>query len=285
MDTLVSVIIPAYGAESTIARAVESVLAQTYKNWEIIVISDDGTDYGELLKTLGITHSRMRFISTGGVGKGASYARNAGLDTASANVIALLDADDIFYPEKLERMTPLALRHGVCCCALHHTRYDDNGRHVLRTTGAAASDMLLTPDRYLEVHYSANSMLVFDRTQFPSRWLENLPVMEDLVFSMSAFEYLPAVYHLNEVLHEYAQSENSLCTSAESPARFIYAKECILEMLDAKTLGIIQPDAVQAFRSFVQVSLETEKEYAKALERNPSVTFTELLEQRLFPAQ
>ena len=94
-----SVIIPAYNAEQTIVRAIESVLAQTYKNYEIIVIDDASKDNTvSLLKT--------RYPSQVGLIKkvmnsGSSVSRNLGMDNASGDYVAFLDADDIWHKDKL----------------------------------------------------------------------------------------------------------------------------------------------------------------------------------------
>src|ERR1700688_4316856 len=108
MTPHISVIIPAFHAEGHISRAVKSLLAQTVGDFEAIIISDDGQDYLSILQAQGIADPRLRFVNTGGIGKGVSYARNAGLAVAAGDIIAMLDADDAFYPAKLERMAPLA---------------------------------------------------------------------------------------------------------------------------------------------------------------------------------
>ncbi len=61
----VSIMIPAYRAEGFLRRAIESVLAQTFARWELIVVADDGVDYGAVLRSQGVDDARIRFDSTG----------------------------------------------------------------------------------------------------------------------------------------------------------------------------------------------------------------------------
>ena len=109
----VSVIIPAFRAQGTIARAVASLLAQSFRDWEAVVVSDDGVDYRALLEAAGIVDSRLTFTGTGRVGSGAPAARNAGLRCAGMPLIAPLDADDRFEPDRLARLVPLAVAQGA----------------------------------------------------------------------------------------------------------------------------------------------------------------------------
>ena len=281
MNSLVSIITPAYRAESFIARAVQSVIAQTYTNWEMIIISDDGQDYNAILSGQGIDDKRLRFASTGQVGSGLSHARNVGLDVAAKPIIALLDADDAFYPRKLERMLPLARQHGFCCSAFDYVRYDEGGKTLIRSVGVTTKTGPLTPQQYGEVYYSGNAICVFDRKQFPIRWREDFPLAEDIVFVMDAFTHSNHIYHLNEVLHEYIYTENSLSTAKEASTRFVAAKKRILDLLDRGEMDFSTPDAVSAFRRFITLSMEAEYEYGKAMERGEAITFTEILERRL----
>jgi len=97
MKPLVSVIIPAYNAVAFISDAIESVLGQTYKNFEIIVIDDGSTDstprllskYKPTIKIFSINHS------------GPASARNVGIRNSSGKYIAFLDADDLWEKDKL----------------------------------------------------------------------------------------------------------------------------------------------------------------------------------------
>ena len=103
-DPLVSIVTSAYNAEKTIVYAVESVLTQTYQNFEYIIIDHGSTDRtGELLEKLSRKDPRVKIIrilkNTGCIGK----ALNLGLQQANGMYITFLDADDWFNPDHLEK--------------------------------------------------------------------------------------------------------------------------------------------------------------------------------------
>lgn len=97
MKHLVSVIIPTFNREKLVGRAIDSVMAQTYPRYELIVVDDGSTDdtpvllarYGNRIRVLRRAHG------------GVSAARNCGIRAASGELIALLDSDDYWLPEKL----------------------------------------------------------------------------------------------------------------------------------------------------------------------------------------
>ena len=98
---LVSVIMPTYNREKTIARAIRSVLEQTYQNLELIVVDDGSADNTE--ETVrNIPDSRLVYIKSPD-NKGSSAARNIGIKMAKGKYIAFQDSDDEWFPEKLEK--------------------------------------------------------------------------------------------------------------------------------------------------------------------------------------
>lgn len=102
----VSVVLPLYNAESTIISSVRSVLDQTYKNWELIIIDDGSTDnsakaVSDLINTLsGEVREKILFLVQ--ENKGPSVTRNRGIQSAKGCYIAFLDSDDAWVKEKLE---------------------------------------------------------------------------------------------------------------------------------------------------------------------------------------
>jgi len=124
-NPLVSIIIPAYNAEKYIQRALESALAQTYKDIEIIVIDDGSTDKtAEIIKT----YQDPRIIYFFQKNQGQGPARNNGIKKSQGEYITFLDADDYYFPEKVEKQVRFLENHpeyqAVYCNALHF--YSDN---------------------------------------------------------------------------------------------------------------------------------------------------------------
>ncbi len=98
-DSLVSIIMPVYNGGVLIRQSIESLLRQTYNNWECIIINDGSTDdTKEYLDSL--TDTRFKVYSFE-KNKGRPYARQKGLEMACGKYLAMLDADDIYHPDKL----------------------------------------------------------------------------------------------------------------------------------------------------------------------------------------
>lgn len=106
-EILVSVVIPTYSRNITLTRAIDSVLAQTYKNLEIIVVDDNPPDSEWRASTQHImkeysNNPRIRYIQNA-QNMGGSGARNEGIKAANGEYIAFLDDDDEYFPEKVEK--------------------------------------------------------------------------------------------------------------------------------------------------------------------------------------
>ena len=103
IDDLVSIIMPAYNAEKYIEEAIESVLKQTYRNWELIIVNDCSIDATEqIVKKYQEQDERIKFHSLT-ENHGVANARNTALQNAVGRYIAFLDSDDMWLPEKLEK--------------------------------------------------------------------------------------------------------------------------------------------------------------------------------------
>ncbi|TDM03848.1 glycosyltransferase family 2 protein [Macrococcus carouselicus] len=103
----VSIIMPAYNAELFIEDAINSVINQTYRNWELLVIDDCSTDCSAaIIKTYVEQDNRINYIKNI-VNSGVSVTRNNGLTASTGHFIAFLDSDDIWQPTKLEKQIAL----------------------------------------------------------------------------------------------------------------------------------------------------------------------------------
>lgn len=152
---LVSAIIPTFNRARTIERAVNSVLNQTWKKIEVIVVDDGSTDQTvEILKTY---RGKIRVICQ--KNGGASAARNTGIKAATGEIISFLDSDDEWLPEKTERQVQLLQRtesSGITCCVCDS--------RMVRSSGTATSFQLagLRP-RQTEGVWSNPAQILMDR--------------------------------------------------------------------------------------------------------------------------
>ena len=112
---LVSVVIPAFNAEKFLAETLDSVLSQTFLSWESIVVDDGSTDATNEIAARYLKDERVKYIKK--ENEGVSKARNYAIERSKGKYIALLDADDIWMPQKLEKQVALLEKNeniGLC---------------------------------------------------------------------------------------------------------------------------------------------------------------------------
>lgn len=102
MEPLVTVIMPVYNAERYMKQSIDSILAQTYQNWKLLMIDDGSTDSSvKIMHDYCEKDSRIQMIPSTG-NQGVASARNKGIIAAEGEYIAFLDSDDLWKPQKLE---------------------------------------------------------------------------------------------------------------------------------------------------------------------------------------
>jgi teichuronic acid biosynthesis glycosyltransferase TuaG len=130
---------PAYNAAETIVQAIDSVVAQTYPDWELIVVNDGSSDgTSELVRRKYGAESRIRLIDND-PNRGVACSRNIAIELSSGKYIAFLDCDDWWEPSKLQEQIALMETTGSKCC---HSYY----RRVSGDIGRALS-VVRAPDR------------------------------------------------------------------------------------------------------------------------------------------
>lgn len=276
MDRTIAIITPAWKAQATIVTTVHSVLAQTHPDWQLWLVADDGADYESFLAQHGISDPRIRFLSSGGTGRGASVARNVALDQIAAPYAAILDADDRLKPKKLE----LAL-NGLAEQAIVTTALDvmtDDFSH-LRFVGAG-EDRVLTPGAHKWVSLSMDSMVVWDRRRADGRYDPAMSNMTDLELLLQLYRTAPASLHLGTPLHDYVKRSSSMSNGANVAAGMIASKTEILRRLETGHYGLSAQD-VEGLASFLTISLQAEALYGAALAARPGLLFEDHLEPML----
>jgi len=123
---LVSIIMPSYNSSSTIFDAINSVLSQTYKNWELIIVDDHSTDSTcDVIKK--INDDRIRLISLPSNSGSPAKPRNVAIKESKGQYIAFLDSDDLWYPTKLELQVDFMIKNGYKFTCTAYSIVDSNG--------------------------------------------------------------------------------------------------------------------------------------------------------------
>ncbi len=132
VNPLVSVIMPAYNAQKYIIEAIESVVHQTYQNWELIVVDDCSSDKTKyMIETFINQDERIKPIYLDKNGGKPSIAKNYALKKAVGKYIAFLDSDDVWYPDKLNLQIELMYQNKTCgLCYTGGEWIDEAGKEI-----------------------------------------------------------------------------------------------------------------------------------------------------------
>lgn len=132
-QNLVSIITPNYNCVRFIAQTIESVLSQTYTNWEMLIVDDCSTDGSyEIALEYSAKDCRIR-VFRNEKNSGAAVSRNKAIEMANGEFIAFLDSDDLWVPEKLERQIAF-MRNNNCdfsFCEYEHIDEENNSLHKI----------------------------------------------------------------------------------------------------------------------------------------------------------
>ena len=133
MNDLVSIIMPSYNTAQYISQSIQSVLAQTYLNWELIIVDDCSTDNTENVVSVFLNDNRIKFLKNER-NSGAAVSRNRALREARGKWIAFLDSDDLWEPEKLKKQIAFMENHEYHFSYTNYIEIDEesvpNGKSV-----------------------------------------------------------------------------------------------------------------------------------------------------------
>lgn len=133
--SLVSIIIPAYNAESSLERCLLAIQQQSYSQWEAWVIDDGSTDATRALTSNFCTQDPRIHLVESPQNQGVSAARNLGIDRATGDYLAFCDADDEWHPEKLQQQLEMMREEGanLCCSSFWFYNTQTARRHQVNT--------------------------------------------------------------------------------------------------------------------------------------------------------
>ena len=280
MTQTVAIITPAYKAQSTLAATVRSVLDQSHADWQHWIVADDGFDYAAFLVEQGLNDPRQVFLTSGGVGRGASVTRNVALERLETPYAAILDADDRLKPQKLEKAVAALAEFGIVTTALDVMTEDF--QH-LRFVGDGAN-RVLTPGEHKWVNLSMDAQVVWDRRRGDGRFDPTMSNMTDLEFLLQLYRTIPESFHIGEPLHDYVKRAGSMSNAKDVTAGMIASKEEIHRRLLGGHYGLSEEN-VAGLVGFLNVSIQAEAAYGAAMAARPGLLFEDHIEPMLAQAR
>jgi teichuronic acid biosynthesis glycosyltransferase TuaG len=218
-NQLVSIITPVYNAEKYLRYTIDSVLQQTYGNWELLLVDDCSTDSSfEMMQKAAQKDSRIRIFQNA-VNSKAFESRNVALRNARGKYIAFLDADDLWERTKLEVQRSVMQKNGWGFTYTGFTRFliepsaSDKTIHVGRS---------VTYKGLLVNTIIATSSVMLDVEKTGSFEMENV-YYDDFVLWLTLLKRLKKAHGIDQPLLHYRISDNSLSRNKWQSAKKVYA--------------------------------------------------------------
>ncbi len=211
----VSIIVPMYNAEKFIGKTIESVLAQTYQNWEMLIMNDVSTDNSlAIVSVYAKKDERIKIVNTEknvGVVKG----RNFLIDLASGKYIAFLDADDYWHNEKLEKQIKFMKEKNASISCTEYTRVKENEEKI--------NDVIIKEEisynDMLKNNYLGCLTVIYDAKKIGKRYFKELEKNEDYVLWLEIVKDVNTIYGLKENLAYYRVLDNSRSSNKVKTAK------------------------------------------------------------------
>ena len=226
---MISVIIPVYNAIHTLERCVQSVLSQTYQEYEIILVNDGSKDESAILcEALSEKDPRILFFNQDNMG--VSAARNKGINVSSGEYIVFVDADDTIEVEMLSKMLDCQKKYDSDLVICNFRQTYDNGQNVeydqLKVKEMEQIDPLVVVSRVISIADDAiygsccrtlfRSKLITDNN---IRFQEELTIQEDMQFLLKCIEISKNVSFVPDFLYNVSISKES------STGRFMRSRD------------------------------------------------------------
>lgn len=221
-----SIVMPAYNVEKYVARAIECVKAQTFTNWELIVVDDASTDNtAEAVKQAMGEDPRIRLVQHE-ENQWLSGARNTGLDEARGEYIWFCDSDDTYDKTLLECCAKSINFNASDVIVFGHTEmyYDEHGNHMYDNTIEPKGGVYLSKDE-LRPHildleqstcygYAWNKAYRLDYLHDCGVRFERITLIEDITFNVKVFQDIDSLNVVSKPLYNYAKRMGSNITNS-----------------------------------------------------------------------
>lgn len=209
-EKLVSIITPTYNCAKFIARTLDSVQAQTYKNWEMIIVDDRSQDNTkEIVEGYMKDDPRIQYHLLD-VNSGAAVARTTAMSLAKGSYMAFLDSDDIWMPDKLERQIRWMNNNGYAfsCTAYEQIDEDDNLlNRTIKTIKKTDYNRLLLDCPV------GNSTVVYDVERMGKFEVPNIRKRNDDALWLQMLKKEKYIWGMPDVLMKYRIRQNSISSN------------------------------------------------------------------------
>lgn len=209
---LVSIIAPMYNLEPFIDETIESVLAQTYQNFELILVDDSSSD-DTVKKVQEFKDPRIRLI-VNEKNQGAGRTRNRGIEIATGDYIALLDADDLWYPHKLQTQIEFMTSNNV---AFSYTLYDVMDKYGRVYAGCGHVPSNATYHKILRRNFIRTSSVIYEVKRLEGViYFPTIRKRQDMLFFLALIKKTGPARLLNNVTCSYRMHPGSISSNKRS---------------------------------------------------------------------
>lgn len=206
-ESIVSIIVPAYNSECYIGRTIESVISQTYKFWEMIIVDDCSLDKtAEVILSYSLKDKRIKYKKLE-VNSGAAVARNVAMSMATGQYIAFLDSDDVWLPDKLLTQIRFMQENNYKFTCTDYEQIDETGRHLGKIIHCIEK---ADYNRVLLDCPIGNSTVMYDVTQMGKFEVPNIRKRNDDALWLKMLKSEKFIYGLNQVLVQYRVRHDSI---------------------------------------------------------------------------
>lgn len=210
MNELVSIIVPTYNTEKFILKTLESVQNQTYQNWEMILADDASTDKTVvIIEEFAQKDNRIKLFKLQ-ENRGNGFARNAALEKATGKYIAYLDADDLWFPEKLEKQIQFLKANNLHFTFSFYDSIDEEGNNLKRRV---ESPNPLTYKQLFFCNYVGNLTAIYDSDYFGKIILETSQKRQDWRIWLTILKQIKIAKPVPESLAFYRIRKDSVSSS------------------------------------------------------------------------
>ena len=206
----VSVIIPVYNTSKYLHRCLESILNQTFRDFELILINDGSTDNSlEILREYETKDSRIIVIDK--PNEGVSAARNQGIEIAKGDFIMFCDSDDYVEKDWIEKLLSAIENHQKSFCVSDIYNVDINGTSKKKNKIEVQQTIsMFTSFKMGLFGYIFNKIYDFDvLNKYRIRFTEGLPIGEDVEFNAKYLQYCNDIVYINDATYYYCDRETS----------------------------------------------------------------------------